>query len=62
MSRPIIDEDECIGCGICADSCPQGVLDIDDGVAKVMNEDACIACNTCLEECPTGAITEIKED
>jgi NAD-dependent dihydropyrimidine dehydrogenase PreA subunit len=62
MSHPIVDADECIGCGICVDACPQEVLEVVDGVATSVNEDACIACGDCLEECPMGAITEIQED
>lgn len=62
MSRPIVDEETCIGCGICVDACPQGVLEVGDGLVEVINEDACIACGDCLEECPMGAITEIQED
>ncbi|MEG2517115.1 MAG: 4Fe-4S binding protein, partial [Raoultibacter sp.] len=26
MSHPVINADECIGCGICVDACPQEVL------------------------------------
>lgn len=62
MARPLIDEDECIGCGICVDACPQEVLEVSGGVVEVVNEEACIACSDCLEECPMGAITEIQED
>ncbi|MRS12037.1 MAG: 4Fe-4S dicluster domain-containing protein [Actinobacteria bacterium] len=62
MPRPIIDEDECSGCGICTDSCPEGVLELVDDVAQPVNEDDCSGCGTCMEECPMGAITEIEED
>ncbi len=62
MSHPVIVADECIGCGICVDACPQEVLEVVGGVADTVNEDACIACGDCLEECPMGAITEIVED
>lgn len=62
MAHPIIDADECVGCGICVDACPQEVLEVAGGVAEVENEDNCIGCGDCLEECPMGAITEIVED
>ena len=62
MPRPIINTDECSACGICVDTCAQGVLDIVGDACEVVNEDACIACGDCLEECPMGAITEIAED
>lgn len=61
MPRPIIDTDECSGCGICVDSCPSGALDIVGSVASVVNEDSCDGCGTCMEECPLGVI-QVDED
>ena len=62
MPRPIINEDECSGCGICVDACENGVLELVDDKAAVVNDDECTACATCMEECPMGAIEEIEED
>lgn len=61
MPQPTIDIDECSGCGICVDTCPNGVLDIVGSVASVVNEDSCDGCGECMEECPLGAI-EVDED
>ena len=62
MAHPVLETEECIGCGICVESCAQGVLDIVDGVVEAVDEDACIACGDCVEECPMGAIPEVIED
>ena len=62
MPRPIIDNDECTGCGICVDTCENDVLDIVQDLAVVINEDNCTACGDCMEECPMAAIIEIDED
>ncbi|MFR7670689.1 MAG: ferredoxin family protein [Collinsella sp.] len=46
MAHPVIDADECIACGVCVDSCPAGVLELQD-VATVADEDSCVACGAC---------------
>ncbi len=61
MSKPIIDSEECTGCGICIDSCPNEVLDLEDELAKTVNEAQCDGCGTCEEECPMGCV-EVEVD
>ena len=59
MIRKIIhiDEEKCNGCGLCAEVCHEGAIDIVDGKAKLMREDFCDGFGDCLPNCPTGAIT-----
>ncbi len=61
MAHPVINADECVACGVCVDTCPCDVLELED-VATVKDEDSCVACGSCQEACPAGAITEIAED
>ena len=54
--RPIIDSDECTGCGLCVDACEQECLDLVDDICSIVKMEACIGCGDCVEECPVEAI------
>lgn len=51
-----IDEDQCNGCGLCADACHEGAIGMVNGKAKLLREDYCDGLGDCLPACPTGAI------
>ena len=52
-----IDEEKCNGCGLCANACHEGAIDIVDGKAKLVKENFCDGFGDCLPGCPTGAIS-----
>jgi len=52
----VVDEDLCIGCGLCEEICPYGAPKIEDGKSKI-REILCRGCGSCAAECPRRAIT-----
>ncbi len=58
MERQIIriDEEKCDGCGLCAQGCPEGALQMIDGKARLVSEITCDGLGACVGDCPLGAI------
>ncbi|MCI5846721.1 MAG: DUF362 domain-containing protein [Clostridiales bacterium] len=58
-SYPRVDTDRCVGCGRCAESCPQHIIEIKEKKA-VLRRKGCISCFCCQEMCPAHAIGVVK--
>jgi 2-oxoglutarate ferredoxin oxidoreductase subunit delta len=61
--KPEIDREKCTGCNLCAQVCPQNILEMSERVqsrgkslARCIDEDRCIACWECARACPVHAI------
>ena len=52
-----IDEELCDGCGICAEACHEGAIQMIDGKAVLVSEIYCDGLGDCIGECPRGAIS-----
>lgn len=52
-----LDEQKCIGCGMCTTVCPHGVLAVSERKARLIARDACIECGGCARNCPVAALT-----
>ncbi|MFA6048139.1 MAG: 4Fe-4S dicluster domain-containing protein [Parcubacteria group bacterium] len=62
--NPEINEDKCVGCGMCATSCGRGVykFDYENKKSKVASPNNCmVACQTCANLCPAEAISFAEE-
>jgi pyruvate ferredoxin oxidoreductase delta subunit len=67
-SRPVIDKEKCIGCGRCADFCPDACIKmieekgLDNQIKKKaqVDYDFCKGCGVCAAVCPVKAITMLK--
>ena len=61
---PVIDEDQCSGCGQCVEVCPVEAISLvtanqpqrKNQKKARLNRDICLGCGVCVRNCPTGAI------
>ena len=60
--RPVINYDHCNHCWwICSNSCPDSVINIEQGNIPVVDYDHCKGCMICVAQCPAHAIEIIAE-
>ncbi len=52
-----LDQQKCIGCGMCTIVCPHGVLVIDHRKAHIVDRDLCMECGACAKNCPVEALS-----
>lgn len=56
--HPVLDPNQCVGCGACVKACPEGdVLGVIAGKAEVVKPANCIGHGACRLACPMGAIS-----
>jgi len=67
MSKIVINEDRCKGCGLCTIACPQKLVTLKDTpnsmgytVAVFSGSEKCTGCALCAEMCPDMAIMVYK--
>lgn len=51
-----LEQDKCIGCGLCAVVCPHGVFEVSGKKAEIIDLNACIECGACVSNCPVQAV------
>ena len=51
-----LDQEKCMGCGVCLSVCPHAVLSLTDGKIEIANRDACMECGACARNCPVEAL------
>lgn len=49
-----LDENKCIGCGICVEKCPIDAIELTTAIS-LTNLDRCIGCGLCAHHCPEKA-------
>ena len=59
-SKLRIDQDKCVGCGICSGNCPTKNIKVVDG--KAVPSAQCTMCYRCISHCPKEAITLLGKE
>jgi pyruvate ferredoxin oxidoreductase delta subunit len=54
----VVDKELCNACGLCAQYCPDGVIDEELNI----DLDYCKGCGICANECPKQAIAMVREE
>jgi uncharacterized protein len=53
--RPSVDQDKCIGCGVCIKNCNAEAIFFEEGKAKI-DEEKCEGCAMCISVCENRAV------
>ena len=53
--KPQVDQNPCVGCGMCTRICAHDAITITDKKAHI-DHDKCVGCGRCIGVCPTDAI------
>lgn len=64
MTRKIIqiDENKCVGCGLCTKACHEKAIVLKNGKAKLLRDDFCDGLGNCLPVCPVDAIKFVERE
>lgn len=60
-SKPVIDTDKCVACGLCIKTCKQKAITMVDGKAHIDYE-KCVGCGECIVTCAKKAIQQAETD
>ena len=61
-SKPVIQQDKCVACGLCKESCPQEAIHWNAEKQAMIAYDLCIGCGQCIAMCQYGAVKAVLDE
>ncbi len=61
-SKPVIQQDQCVACGLCKESCPQEAILWNAEKQAMIAYDRCIGCGQCIAMCQYGAVKAVLDE
>jgi len=58
---PWVNEEMCVGCGLCVEECPVDAISLQGNDTAAINDDECIRCGKCHDVCPQEAVRHDSE-
>ena len=55
----VINQEKCVGCGLCIETCPAGALYTESG--KTYINEKCTLCGLCRDVCICAALTYVDK-
>jgi len=59
--KPYVDQECCVGCGICKKNCAHDAITITNKKASI-DHDKCVGCGRCLGMCPMDAVNSADDE
>ncbi|MFA9399188.1 MAG: DUF362 domain-containing protein [Clostridiaceae bacterium] len=59
--KPYIDQNICIGCGMCAKNCAHSAITLKDKKASI-DHNKCVGCGRCIGVCPVDAVNPASDE
>lgn len=59
--KPVVHQENCIGCGACTRNCAHGAITVTDKKASI-DYNKCVGCGRCIGVCPMDAVTAANDE
>jgi len=59
--KPYVEQDDCIGCGVCQKNCAHDAITIENRKATI-DHSRCVGCGRCIGACPKDAVNPSNDE